>query len=299
MKEISSFEEREIRFERFIITEYLKYGSVDELFKAHDYDLPISYPGVHRLLDKWGIVKAAGPNTRLSEALCFLSLLSSEKIPLERLYRDMPPSFKTSMGTLHRILSCIRKETIRRVGTALVLTPQENPSLILVGNDVSVPRLEVGKPFGSLSLPMGYSKRTENKNISILRVLQQEVFAKEAIERSLNFDELIGNPKPFMYLDIADVRVTVYHIALPRDLSRSDNFSSFKIKNHRYLHLSEMVSGSEKHNFRAGIKEIGLGYQDHLLKKHPGVLSVKPILETAFLNKELAMAYAYLEKLGV
>lgn len=298
MKEIFSPEEREIRFERFIITEYLKYGSVDELFKAHDYELPISYPGVHRLLDKWGIVKAAGPNTRLSEALCFLSLLSSERIPLERLYRDMPPSFKTSMCTLHRILSCIRKKTIRRVGTALVLTPKESPNLILVGNDVSIPRLEVGKPFGSLSLPMGYSKRTENAEISILRVMQQEVFTREAVERSLDFEGLIKNPKPFMYLDIADVRVGVYHFALPENLAEG-RFSSFKLSNHRYLHLSEIVSATQKMNFRAGIKEIGLGYQDHLLKRHSGVLSVKPILETAFLNKELAIAYAYLEKLGV
>ncbi len=279
MKENLSQKEREIRFEQFIISEYLKYGSVDEVFRANKYDIPISYVGVHRLLDKWGIVKAAGPNTRLSEALCFLSALSDEKIPLERLYKGMPPSFKTSMGTLHRILTYIRSETIRRVGTALVLTPHNNQNLVLVGNDVSTPRLNVGKPFGSTSLPMSYSKRTESAKTAVLRVMQQEVFTREAIEKSLDFEEIIGSPEPFMYLDIADVRVSVYHLSLPESFAPT-RFSSFKIVNHRFVHLSDIVSATKRMNFRAGIKEIGLGYQKH---------AAKPIFEKSFLNRELAL----------
>lgn len=296
MKEDLSSKEREIQFERFIIAQYLKYGSVDEVFRANKYDLPISYVGVHRLLDKWGIVKAAGPNTRLSEALCFLSALSDEKIPLERLYKDMPPSFKTSMGTLHRILTYIRSETIRRVGTALIITPGRNQNLVLVGNDISTPRLNVGKPFGSISLPMSYSKRTESAQTSILRVMQQEVFTKEAIDKNLDFAQLIGDCEPFMFLDIADVRVAVYHLGIPENLSPL-KFSSFKIKDHRYLHLQELVNASQKKNFRAGIKEIGLGYQKHLQEVHSGALSPKPISQRSVLNRELALAYAYLEKL--
>ena len=289
MIENLSPKEREARFERFIIAEYLKYGSVDEVFRANKYDLPISYVGVHRLLDKWAIVKAAGPNTRLSEALCFLSALSDEKIPLERLYKDMPPSFKTSMGTLHRILTYVRSETIRRVGTALILTPHENSNLILVGNDVSTPRLYVGKAFGSVSLPMGYSKRTENSQTSILRVLQQEVFTKDAIDRSLNFEEMIGNPKPFMYLDIADVRVAVFHLALPFNLSDKSRFSSFKIQNHRYLHISEISGGKE--NFRTGVREIGIGYR-RLLQEPRRNFSLNPLQERSLLNLELALTPA-------
>jgi len=68
-QEQSTPKEKEDAFNRFIISEYLKYGSVDEVFRRNDYNLPISYPGVQRLLDKWGIVKAAGPNTLLTEAL--------------------------------------------------------------------------------------------------------------------------------------------------------------------------------------------------------------------------------------
>src|SRR3972149_4019713 len=105
---VFSPEKREAEFNRFIVSEYLRYGSVDEVFKHNDYKLPISYPGVQRLLDKWGIVKAAGPNTRLSGPPAFLSQLSNEKVPLETLYRNMPPSFKTSMGRLHRILTTVR-----------------------------------------------------------------------------------------------------------------------------------------------------------------------------------------------
>lgn len=281
--------EKEDAFNRFIITEYLKYGSVDEVFRRNDYNLPISYPGVQRLLNKWGIVKAAGPNTRLSEALAFLNELSKEKIPLETLYRNMPPSFRTSMGTLHRILSHIRAGTIRRVGTALVISPRVNPNLVLLGNDVSIPRLEVGKPFGSISLPMGYSRRTESKETSILRVLQQEVFTNQAIERRLSFAQVVKDPTPFMFIDIADVRVAVYNLFLPDWLSGQENFSSFKIQNHRYLHVSEIAAG--RRNFRTGITEIGIGYRRFLQEERRNFV-LEPILEKSALNVELTLNLA-------
>ena len=286
---VFSPEKREAEFNRFIVSEYLRYGSVDEVFKHNDYKLPISYPGVQRLLDKWGIVKAAGPNTRLSEALAFLSQLSNEKVPLETLYRNMPPSFKTSMGTLHRILTHIREGTIRRVGTALILSPEANPNLVLVGNDIATPRLNVGKPYGAVSLPMGYSRRTENRQTSILRVLQQEVFTRQAIERSLAFDEVIGSPSPFMFIDIADVRVAVYHLTLPDWLGSLGNFSSFKIRNHRYFHTSEIIGGRAA--FRSGIREIGLGYK-RFLGEEKRDFGLSPIWEKAFLNVELALNLA-------
>ncbi|MFH1792433.1 MAG: hypothetical protein ABH819_02190, partial [Patescibacteria group bacterium] len=73
-KNISN-KEREKLFNEFIVSEYLKYGSVDEVFSKNNYDLPISYPQVHRILDKWGIIKSVGPNSKLSEAICFMVLL--------------------------------------------------------------------------------------------------------------------------------------------------------------------------------------------------------------------------------
>lgn len=281
-----SIREKEDKFNLQIISEYLKYGSVDEVFKIHDYHLPISYPGFQRLLDKWGIVKAAGPNTRLSEALAFLTRLSYEKVPLETLYRKMPPSFKTSMGTLHRILSCVRDETIRRVGTALVLYPKGNPKKVLVGSDVSpISRDHLGKFHGVISFPAGYSTRTENAYSSILRVLQQEVFTNEVIKGNHEFEKLIpGNPKPFMYVDVADVRVAVYKIALPKKYLSTKSFSSFKLVRHHFIDVKKLVSAGNL--FRTGMREIGLvllNARNRAWKKDNSALSFSKSL----LNQEL------------
>lgn len=284
MKKQLTPKEKEDAFNRFIISEYLRYGSVDEVFRRNDYNLPISYPGVQRLLDKWRIVKAAGPNTLLTEALIFLEELSLEQIPVERLYRRMPPSFKASMGTMHRILSYIRSETIRRVGTALLMTPSQNHNLILVGNDVSpIVRTDVGKPYGSITFPMGYSKRLEAPETSILRVLQQEVFTLPTIEKKDVAQRVIPDaPKPFMYLDIADVRVSVYQITLPEELSESKSFTSFKIENHKFLDISDLAT--KRKGFRTGIVEIALGYSSFLR----GGASL-PIYSTAQINRRLAL----------
>jgi hypothetical protein len=276
--------EKEEIFNRLIVSEYLRYGSVDEVFRRNDYNLPISYPGVQRLLDKWGIVKAAGPNTLLTEALIFLEELSLEQIPVERLYRRMPSSFKASMGTMHRILSYIRSETIRRVGTALIITPKGSPGTILVGNDISpIIRTNVGKPYGSITFPMGYSKRIESPRTSILRVLQQEVFTIPTIERKEVAARVIPDaPKPFMYLDIADVRVSVYSINLPEELSGTRSFTSFKIADHRYLNLFDLAT--KQKGFRTGIAEIAQGYA-RFLKAEESL----PIYCRAQINRKLAL----------
>jgi hypothetical protein len=286
-------QEKERQFYRFLIEEYLKFGSVDEIFRRHEYNLPISYPGLQRLVTRWGIVKAAGPNSKLSEAITFLVLLSDRKIPLERLYKSLPPSFKTSMATMHRILHHIKEGIIRRVGTALVVTPHDNPNLILVGEDVSTPRLNVGKPFGSISLPMGYSKASEEGEISVLRVLQHEVLTQMAINKTMPLRIIPRDIKPFMYLDVADVRVGVYHLVLPENLSPEENFSSYKLINHAYLHLSEIIDRAEDYNFRTGVKEIARGYRKFRIDENP---SWQALFEKSNLNIELeALAAEYLE----
>lgn len=270
--------EQEREFFVRLIAEYLKYGSVDKVFKVHNYDLPISYPSFQRLIDRWGIIKAAGPNSILSEALGFLVLLSDRKLPVETLYRHLPPSFKTSLGTVHRILHNIKEGAIRRVGTALVMVSSDSPNMVLIGEDIAPPRLELGKPYGSLSLPMSFSKKDEKPEVSILRVLQHEVFTKDAIEKKTP-NVIPQNPAPFMYLDIADVRVAVYQIELPHRLSQNQAFSSFKLINHRYMHLTQLINQSEELNFRAGIREIAVGYQSFLEDK-----SFAPIFEKSRLN---------------
>jgi hypothetical protein len=279
----NAFETKEREFSEFIVAEYLKYGSVDEVFRKNNYSLPISYMGVHRLLDKWGIIKAAGPNSKLSEALTFMVLLNDERVPLERLYRSLPPSFKTSMATMHRILHNIKEDVVRRVGTALVISSGEDRPQILIGEDVSTPRIELGKPFGSISLPMTYSKVSEEPRESILRVLQQEVFTLNAIKRDIPSGTIPESPKPFMYLDIADVRVAVYHISL----EKSAVFSSFKLVNHRYMPAGEIVHGA--HNFRAGVREIVFGYLKYL-KGEERPLFAKSLINLALSKLALAEA---------
>jgi|GEM_PF-568679 len=284
LKKLNS-DEREERFNEFIISEYLKYGSVDEVFSKNNFDLPISYPQVHRILDKWGIVKSVGPNSKLSEAICFMVLLSDKKIPLEKLYKSLPSSFKTSMSTMHRILHNIKEGLIRRYGTALVITSKSNLNKVLIAEDVSTPRLELGKPFGSISLPMGYSKKNEDFQKSILRILQQEVFTKEAINKFQLGTLIQKDIKPFMYLDVADVRVTVYHLIIEDNLSQIEKFSSYKLQNYRYVDIQDLCIRNKK--FRVGLTGVGLGYSKYL-NRSKSLKEYKPVILKSEVNLELS-----------
>jgi len=281
-------EENERKFNESLITEYLKYGSVDEVFRVHRYDLPISCAGYHHLLNRWGIVKAAGPNSKLTEALEFLTHLAEENIPLEALYKKMPPSFKTSMATMHRILGYIKEGVTRRVGTALIITSEQDGKKILIGNDVSTPRLELGKPFGALSVPMGFSRKRDTRETSILRVLQQEVYANLAVNRTLPEEIIPEYPRPFMFLDVVDVRVEIYHICLPKKLEKNTKFSSFKLENHKFINSDEILSIDPTNSqYRVGVYEAVLGfdkYQDYLSRN----LVTNAFYEKSILNKELA-----------
>ena len=294
MSSEARFSEKETHFYSGLIADYLKYGSVDEVYRVHNYDLTISYPGFQRLIERWGIVKAAGPNSKLSEAITFFILLSDKKIPLERLYKRLPPSFQTSMGTLHRILHHIKEDMIRRVGTSLVITKGEDGREILIGQDISTPRLELGKPFGSISLPTCYSKVQETGTVSILRVLQQEVFTLAAINKNLPRHIIPVDPKPFMYLDIADVRVSVYHLTLPKEISSLDIFSSFKLNNLRFISIDGLIDAAGVNSdFRAGVREVAAGYREYL--KHSQRKSWQPSVVRCDLNQklgELAIDYA-------
>lgn len=283
-KEVSP-ERREEEFNAFLVSEYLKYGSVDEVFRVHRHDIPISYPSYQRLLDRWGIIKAAGPNSTFSEAVTFMTHLAEENIPLETLYRKMPPSFKTSIGTLHRIYSYIKEGLTRRVGTALILSPDEDREKVLVGRDFSTPRVELGKAYGSGSFPMGFSRKRDARKDAIKRVLQQEVFTEHVVRRSFP-DELIEDfPMPFMYIDIADVRVGVYSIALPESLSSVGNFFSFKLKEYEYASVDRLAEG-EGVDMRAGISEIAAGYKTYLAAVEKDLV-INPFYKKSVLNEQL------------
>lgn len=281
------FPREEKKFSEFLVREYLKYGSVNEAFKANRYSLPVSQASYHRVIEKWGIVKAAGPNNKLNEALEFLAYLSEGSHSFDKLYCKMPPSFRTSAVTLYRILSYIKEGITRRIGTALVITSSGNKDKILMGRDISTPRIDLGKPYGSISIPMGFSRKRDSREDAILRVLQQEVFTEHAISQKMP-DVIPSRPKPFMFIDIADVRVEVFHIDLPKKYCNTSVFSSFKICDFKFLKIDKIVEGKiKKYEFRVGIKEIATGFQKYcnLVERN---LALNPIYLKSSLNYQLA-----------
>lgn len=249
-------------FEQKLVREYFKWGSVEEAICANDYKLPISYAHYQRILSKWGIIKKAGPNNKLSEAVSFFEHLTLDNYSVGDLYKKMPPSFQTSLSTLNRIYAYIKSGITRRVGCALVITQSTKPNNILIAKDISTPRIELGKKFGSITLPMGYSRKRDSRKGGILRILQNEVFTHKVIEQESIKHFIPEMPEPFMYLDIADVRVSVYHLELPKTVKLSD-LSSFKLTEFQYVSIHEVVSGEMK-NLRVGVKEIVVGYEKYL-----------------------------------
>ncbi len=241
-----------------LVREYLKYGSVDEVFRKSELNLPVSYAQYQRILDEWGIVKRAGPNNNLGELLNFLAKFSQENIRIDALYKKMPHTFQTSLVTIYRVLSYIKEGITRRIATGLVITPYKDENKILIANDISTPRLEFGKPFGALTIPVCFSRKRDTNEDAIMRVLQQEVFSQKAIERKIP-RSLIKSSQYFMSLDIADVRVEIFHLPLPEGLSHIKNFSSFKLENFRFVGVNEILSGKMRF-LREGLTEVAEGY---------------------------------------
>ena len=251
----SEIKEREANFYKDIIRLYLKHGSVDQVFSATHYDLPISYPGMHHLIKRWGIVKSVGPNSKLSEALTFLTLLTESKMPLEALYRKLPPSFKTSLSTMHRIAHNVKEGVVRRYGTALMITSKLDEESVLVGEDLG---------HRAITLPMTYSSPKEETKTSILRVLQQEVFSELAVEKADLAKLISQNPTPFMNLVIADIQVSVYSIKLDHSFLEKNKFSSYKVQNFKFVSPDYLLQDANCQHVRPGVVDIVNGYKEYL-----------------------------------
>ena len=279
----------EKKFNEFLVSEYLKYGSVDEVLRINRYGLPISSAAYHRLLDKKGIIKAVGPNSKMAEILGFLTKFAEENIPIDKLYKKMPLSFMTSLATLYRIVSYVKEGITRRLATGLIITAGNNKDRILVADDVSTPRLTLGKPFGSISIPMGFSRKRDPREDAILRILQQEVFSNFAIKGKVP-DIIPPRPKPFMFLDIADVRVEVFHLSIPNKYAGINSFSSFKLQNYRFIDRERIIKG-DRNKFRLGVVEAAMGYSKYLeIKKRN--LEFNPLQYKSKLNYYLAEVQA-------
>ncbi len=282
--------EREKRFNENLVRQYLKYGSVDEALKKNKYDLPISYAGYQRVLNKWGVIKAAGPNSKLSESVEFLSHLSRENLPFEELYRRMPPSFQTSAATLYRVLSYMKEGITRRVGTALIITPFNNNKKILIAKDRSIPRVGLGKLFGDNSLPMGFARKRDTRRVAVTRILQQEVFTELTIKGKFPYELVKNVSQPFMYLDIADVRVAVFHLQLPQKLSSRSVFSSYKLRDFNFKTVEEITSRKVDGHYRVGILEAVNGFERYLnlLERK---LKVNPFQAKSQLNRDFVFGF--------
>lgn len=249
------FEPAEISFYRPLIEQYLKFGSVDEVFLKSGFTTGISYPHFHRILDQWGIVKSAGPNSRLSEALFFMAHLVRQQLPLEAIYRLLPTRLKVSKATLHRIVEAVRKGLHRRQGTALLLSFSDRPGEVVIGSDQSVARPELGKHLGDLSLPMTFYKKGETAKTKITRTLQQEVFSNLALDR-ISLESLISvNTNLSFKIYIADVLVDVYEIEI--DSKYRKFLSSPKLSNLHLEPVNQIAAANplESH-YRSGVPEI-------------------------------------------
>ena len=257
-------------FEKFLLKEYFRLGSINKVFTAHHLDLPISFAGYARLLTKFSIIKSAGPNSRFSESLDILTKLSSYKIPLEKVYhRFAPRRIQVSVNTLHRILHYTRLGLTRREGTALLITSSRDSQSFLTGREQNTPNSQLGKR-GDLALPMGHSRTGENPRDAIVRVLQQEVFTNQTIEGHFPWKIVPDHPQPCMYISIADIKVTVYHLIFDHDFQ----FSSFKLNTLKYRNLNRLLTD----NLRPGIEDI--------LKQHAGLLkNTKRITVPEFSSK--------------
>lgn len=237
------------KFEEKLLEEYFKLGSINQVFKANKYNLPLSFASFHRILKKYRIVESAGPNSKLSESLDFFSKLASYKMPLEKLYHQYAPSqIQVSTNTLHRILHHIRLRVTRRVGTALIVSQEGDLNSYLLAQDTTLKNALLGSNM-DFSLPMTHSKMQENSKTSILRVMQQEIFTGLSIKNRFPKNIVPDQPKPVMYINIADIKVAVYRIIIPKKLNR---FSSYKLKNYRFYQASQIDSLK----LRPGVKDI-------------------------------------------
>lgn len=267
------FEAREKEIEREVISLYLKYGSVDAILAHTKYNLPYSPMSIHRLLTNYGVVKSPSRNSRIDEALAFMSFLAQDNLPLETLYSKMPPSFQISTQTLHRILSLVKKGTVRRSATALVLSPQYDARSVLIAKDNSNSNLHLGKVSGNFTLPMTFSKKAEPAGQSILRVLQQEVFSQSVLDRNFPYEIIPDRPRPFWQVEILDIKLSVY--ALQAKRQQLDKLSSFRLSDYQFVDKAALEDF--KGNLRPGVLEIAEVYEKALLGEEYEPVSVSDL----------------------
>lgn len=275
----------DLDFEKNLTREYFKHGSVEKALRKNNYDLPISEASYHRLLNKWGVIKAAGPNSPFAEVISFVSRYAEEGTTFKRAYRAMPLTFQTSAKSLYRVLSYVKRGLTRRVATILVICPHGEKGKTLIAEDISAPRVDLGKPYGAITFPMGFSRKRDSNKVNIKRLLQQEVFSNDTIEQVFPDEVIPKNPKPFMYIDIADVRASVYLIELSQKYSKTKCFSSFKLRNYKFVNNSVLEKIASKKAVRDGVVQIFSVYRELQGSKYS--IAITPLVRKSQVNSSL------------
>jgi len=98
---------------------------------------------------------------------------------------------------------------------------------------------------------------------------------------------VLGGEPLWVYLDIADVRVSVFQLSLPRGMNAIKNFSSYKLSSYRFLDMEGIINSNIQ--TRTGVFEAVAGYKKYLeyLERD---LKVNPFQKKSFINAELAQA---------
>lgn len=266
-------------FEKWLVGEYLHYGSVNAvLYKYRFSPFPVSPAEFHRIIKRCGIIKNVGRrSTHLGEAILFLEHIAETNLPLESAYKKLPPSFKTSLSTLHRIYRNIKHGISRRTATGLFLTPENDDGRILVGSDIASPRVMFGKEIGSKTIPMTFSSKREPQRNSILRVLQQEVFSDLAVENKIPPALYQNVNSPFVTVFVADIKINIFHISVPNKIIGLMN--SYKLTNINFIDLNKLNRSITERNsaFSVGIAETILAFQKKMVmgSKHTSIVISK------------------------
>ncbi|MBI3443319.1 hypothetical protein HY008_01480 [Candidatus Woesebacteria bacterium] len=264
-----------------LILRYLASGSIEEANQELPQGKQVTEGVYRKVLQDWGIVEYVGPERQYPEILYLLSELATRKVSLGSIYVRRPLIFEVSFKTFKDVVNRIREGTVLRAATALVLSPENDSKSIVVGEDFSVPREELGKLKGAFTVPECFSRPKEDPRASILRVFQREVFANLAAERKFNLGMVLMDRTPIGYVDVADVRVTCYRGTIPNELM--GELSSPTILRLGTRRLEDILSLRKGRLVRAGLPETITEYQRFLTSSS----NFEPRVVTSQLNSEI------------
>lgn len=265
-----------------LILRYLAVSSIDEANDGLLKSEQVSKNDYKNVLRKWGIVEYVGPEKQYPEIFFLLSELAAKNLSPDKAYAKRPLIFDVSFKTFKNVFENIRKGVILKTATALVLSPENDPNSVIIGEDFSVPREELGKFRGSLTVPECFSKPKEDPRVSILRVFQREVFANLAIEGKFNLGMVSVDQTPIGYVDVADVRVSCYRGTIPNGLM--GELSSPTILGLESRRLEDILALKKTRLVRAGLPETITEYQRYLISGS----NFEPRIVTSHLNREIA-----------